>query len=479
MMRLNTYKTHLLVSLVILLALAAVPKGFAAAQRKNGIEGTWYGTLALPDGATLKMAIEFEKGRGRTMKATIISLDQGAMGIAADKVRLQENRIYLTIEEDDVTIEGTLDKTASTISAQWKQGPIKFPLNLKLVDEVPGFNRPQTPKRPFPYYEKEVAFLNRSAKVKLAGTLTLPRSKGPHPAAILLQGSGPHGRDEMVAYHRPFLVLADYLTRNGIAVLRYDKRGTNHSTGDYGKATIHDLASDASAAVDYLKTRREIDSSRIGLIGHSEGGTVAPIVAVESSDVAFIVSMAGPGLSGYDTIILQDLASTKLEGITDEELELMRQVVEQYYRVPLEEKDNDIAKAKMQKIYDDMTDEQRHAYRYLKDGWTNQIDNCLSPGCRSAHEFDPKPILMKVKCPVLAINGALDVQVTPKENLAGIEEALEAGGNTNFTVKELPGLNHLLQTADTGTFAEYSKIEETIAPVALETIANWLKEHVQ
>jgi hypothetical protein len=133
----------------------------------------------------------------------------------------------------------------------------------------------------------------------------------------------------------------------------------------------------------------------------------------------------------------------------------------------------------MQKIYDDMTDQQRHAYRYLKDGWTNQIENCLSPGCRSAHEFDPRPILMKVKCPVLAINGALDIQVPPKENLAGIKEALKAGGNTNFTVKELHGLNHLLQTADTGAFAEYTKIEETIAPVALETIGNWIKEHVQ
>ncbi len=478
-MRLNAYKTLLVISLVVLLALAAVPKGLAAAQRKSDIVGTWYGALTLPDGATLKMAIEFEKGKGRTMKATIISLDQGAMGIAADEVKIQGNRIHLTIEEDDVTIEGALDRAASTISAQWKQGPIKFPLDLKLVDEVPGFNRPQTPKKPFPYYEKEVVFLNRSAKVKLAGTLTLPRSKGPHPAAILLQGSGAHGRDEMVAYHRPFLVLADYLTRNGIAVLRYDKRGTNHSTGDYGKATIHDFASDAGAAVEYLKTRREIDSSRIGLIGHSEGGTVAPIVAMESSGVAFIVSTAGPGLSGYDTIILQDLASAKVKGATDEELELIRRVVEPYYRVPLDEKDNAVAKVKMQKIYDDMTDEQRHAYRYLKDGWTNQIDNCLSPGCRSAHEFDPRPILMKVKCPVLAINGALDVQVTPKENLAGFKEALEAGGNTNFTVKELPGLNHLFQTADTGAFAEYIKIEETIAPVALETIANWLKEHVQ
>lgn len=183
-MRLNAHKTLLVISLVILLALAAVPKGLAAAQRKSVIEGTWYGTLTLPDGATLKMAIEFEKGKGRTMKATIVSLDQGAVGIAADEVKIQGNKIYLTIEEDDVTIEGTFDKAASTISAQWKQGPNKFPLDLKLVDEVPGFRRPQTPKRPFPYFEKDVAFTNKAAGVKLAGTLTLPRSKGPHPAAI-------------------------------------------------------------------------------------------------------------------------------------------------------------------------------------------------------------------------------------------------------------------------------------------------------
>ncbi len=478
-MGINIYKTHLLVSLVIVLALAAAPKGLAATQQKSGIEGIWYGTLTLPDGATLKMAIEFERGKGRTMKATIVSLDQGAVGIAADEVKIQGNKIYLTIEEDDVTIEGALDKTTSTISAQWKQGPNKFPLELKLVKEVPGFNRPQTPERPLPYYEKEVAFLNSSAKVKLAGTLTLPRSKGLHPAAILLQGSGPHGRDEMVGYHRPFLVLADYLTRNGIAVLRYDKRGTNHSTGDYDKATIYDFASDANAAVEYLKTRREIDSTHIGLIGHSEGGIVAPIVAAESADVAFLVSIAGPGLTGCDTIILQDLASARSKGATDEELELIRQVIEPYYRVPLDEKDNGIAKAKMQKIYDEMTDKQRHAYRYLKDGWSNQIENCLSRGCRTAHEFDPRPRWRKVRCPVLAINGSLDVQVTPKENLAAIEEALKAGGNTDFTVKELPGLNHMLQTANTGAIGEYNNIEETIAPTALEMVAEWIKEHVQ
>ncbi len=453
--------------------------GTASGQKQGGLEGTWYGSLSLPDGAKLKMAIEFEKGRGRTTKATIISLDQGAMGIAADEVKIQGNRIRMTIEEDGVVIEGTFDKTSLAISAEWKQGPVRFPLQLKPVESVPGFRRPQTPKRPFPYIEEEVTFTNKAAAVKLAGTLTLPRSKGPHPAAILLQGSGPHGRDEMIFYHRPFLVLADYLTRNGIAVLRYDKRGTNHSTGDFGKATIHDFASDARAAVEYLKTRREIDSSGIGMIGHSEGGTVAQIVAANPSDVAFIVSIAGPGINGCENIILQDLASAKTKGATDEELELIRQVVEQYYRIPLAEKNNNIARKKMQKIYDDMTDEQRHAYRYLKDGWTNQIDNCLSPGCRSAHEFDPRPILMKVKCPVLAINGALDVQVPPKENLAGIEEALKAGGNTNFTVKELPRLNHLLQRAATGAFAEYNKIEETIAPVALETIGNWIKEHVK
>jgi len=473
----NSRKLMRRILYLALFVLVLTRSGTTAGQKQSGVEGTWYGPLSLPNGAKLKMAIEFEKGTGQTMKATIISLDQGAMGIAADEVTIQGNKIRLTIEEDDVVIEGTLDKTSSAISAHWKQGPVNFPLNLKLVESVPGFRRPQTPKRPFPYIEEEVTVTNKAAAIKLAGTLTLPRSKGPHPAAILIQGSGPHGRDEMVGYHRPFLVLADYLTRNGIAVLRYDKRGTNHSTGAYSNSTIYDLASDASAAVEYLKTRREIDSSRIGMIGHSEGGTVAPIVAAESSDVAFIVSLAGPGVNGRDTIILQDLASAKIKGATDEELELIRRIVEPYYRVPIDEKDNAVAKVKMQKIYDDMTDEQRHAYRYLKDGWTNQVDHCIS--YRTTLEYDPKPILMKVKCPVLAINGALDVQVTPKENLAGFEEALKAGGNTNFTVKELPGLNHLFQTADTGAFAEYIKIEETIAPVALETIGNWLKEHVQ
>ncbi|MDQ1274798.1 MAG: uncharacterized protein QG610_370, partial [Euryarchaeota archaeon] len=325
---------------------------------------------------------------------------------------------------------------------------------------------------------------NKEAGIRLAGTLTLPQSEGPFPAVILISGSGQQNRDEEILGHRPFLVLSDYLTRRGIAVLRVDDRGVGGSTGDFSQATTEDFARDVLAGIDCLKSREDIDSTRIGLIGHSEGGLIAPIVASSSSDVAFIVMMAGPGITGEEILYLQSDLIFRAEGVDNETIARNNALMKSIYSVIKEEQNDDIAAEKLQKLIMDevanMSEEEKKNSGYSEEALEAQVNaqvqNLISPWMRSFLTYDPAPTLMKVTCPVLAINGEKDLQVPPEENLQAIEEALKAGGNRDYTVKELPGLNHLFQTAQTGSPSEYSKINETVSPVALELIGDWISE---
>ena len=323
-----------------------------------------------------------------------------------------------------------------------------------------------------------MTYENKSAGITLAGTLTLPRSEGPFSAVLLITGSGPQDRDETALSHKPFLVLADYLTRQGIAVLRVDDRGVGKSTGTFSQATAGDFASDVLAGVEYLKNRKEIDPKYIGLIGHSEGGEIAPMVATQSQDVAFIVLMAGLGINGYDDMVLQDFLSVKQAGASDEEAEWVRNWVKRFYAVPLEEKDDAIAKKKLLDLYAGIKEEEKHSAKWMG-GITLNPDYAVSPAMRHFLSFDPVPLLKKVQCPVLAINGERDVQVPPKENLQGIEAALKAGGNQHYTIKELPNLNHLFQTVQPGGETDYGKIEETMSPIVLKMIADWILEQTK
>jgi len=343
--------------------------------------------------------------------------------------------------------------------------------------------RPQEPKKPYPYIERQVEYTNLKAGVKLVGTLTLPSDKGPFPAVLLITGSGPKDRNETVFGHRPFLVLADYLTRQGIAVLRVDDRGVGESTGDFSQATSEDFASDVLAGREYLKTRKEINPEQIGLIGHSEGGLIAPMVAVKSPDVAFIVLMAGTGLTGEEILYLQGALISRAMGVSEEDIAKNRQFNEKIFSLIKEEKDEKTIEEKLRQMFmadwAELNEEEKKAIGdpevYLK----AQLQSLLSPWLKFFLTYDPKPTLSKVKCPVLAINGEKDLQVPPKENLSAIEEALVAGGNKNFTVEELPGLNHLFQTAQTGVPSEYAKIEETISPIALKIIGDWILEQTR
>jgi pimeloyl-ACP methyl ester carboxylesterase len=300
----------------------------------------------------------------------------------------------------------------------------------------------------------------------LAATLTVPRGKGPFPAVLLIVGSGPHDRDESLMGHKPFLVLSDYLTRKGIVVLRADKRGVDKSTGDLTSATTADFATDAEAGVAYLKTRSEVDPRKIGLIGHSEGGIIAPMVAARNSGVAFIVLMAGTGVPG-DQIIVEQLRLIEEAGGASKD-KASGDAAKEGEVLTLVEKEKDIA----------TLDKELHE-KFVSAGMPEaQIDASIktvtTPWFRDFLAYDPATALRKVACPVLVLNGEKDLQVPPAQNLPAIRKALEDGGNKHFEIDELPDLNHLFQTAKTGSPIEYAEIEETISPLALGKIAGWI-----
>lgn len=448
----------------------------------EGIEGIWQGALKVP-GTEIRVVFKISKKTDVILTATMDSPDQGAKDIPVDEVTFENDNLRLEVKSILGVFEGKFEEDGLTIEGEWKQAGQSLPLVLKRVDKAPEFRRPQEPKKPYPYEEEEIIYENEKAGIKLAGTLTLPRMEGLFPAVLLISGSGPQDRNETVFNHRPFLVLADHLTRRGIAVLRVDDRGVEGSTGDFSQATSEDFASDVFAGIQYLKSRKEINPEQIGLIGHSEGGVIAPIVAIQSPDVAYIVLMAGTGLTGEEILYLQGALIRKAEGKSDEEIAEGRVLQERIFAVVKHEKDSTVAKNELRKILEDalteLSEQEKKAMGDPEAFLESQIQGVLSPWFRYFLTYDPKPTLMKVKCPVLAINGEKDLQVPPKENLEAIEEALKAGENKHYTIKELSNLNHLFQTAQTGSPSEYLTIEETMSSTALKTIADWILEQTK
>lgn len=473
-----------LICLALIMTSSVSTIGFAQQQdiSEISIEGIWQGKLKIP-GIELTIVFKISENPDGTLTATMDSPDQGATGIPVEEVIFIDNTLRLEVKSAGGVFEGKVSEDFLVIEGEWRQSGQTLPLTLKRVDKAVEILRPQVPKKPYPYIEKKVAYTNLKAGVKLVGILTLPSDKGVFPAVLLITGSGPQDRDETIYGHHPFLVLADYLTRQGIAVLRVDDRGVGESTGDFSQATSEDFASDVLAGVEYLKTCKEIDPKKIGLLGHSEGGLIAPIVAVKSADVAFIVLMAGPGLTGEEILYLQGALISRAMGVSEEDIIKKRQFNEKIFSVLIEEEDSEIAEERLRQMFEEdwekMSDEEKEQIGDSEVFLEAQLQNLLSPWLKFFLTYDPKPTLSKVKCPVLAINGEKDLQVPPKENLSAIEEILKAGGNQSYTIKELPGLNHLFQTAQTGLPAEYVKIEETISPVALKIVGDWILEQTE
>ena len=475
-------KTSLFARITIPVACLLLLASGCKASAAKGVEGLWQGTLKVPNGreqGKLRVVFHVNKAADGKLSSTLDSPDQGATGIAVDECTFSNGKLTLTAKAIGGGFEGTM-KGDSAIEGKWNQAGMSLPLELKRIEKLEVALRPQEPKKPYPYKEEEVTVENKAAGITLAGTLTEPETGNPFPAVVLITGSGPENRDEEVFGHKPFLVLSDYLTRQGIAVLRYDDRGVGKSGGDSRTATSADLATDAMAAFEYLKTRKDIDPKRIGLLGHSEGGVIAPIVANQAPGVAFVVLMAGTGLPGDSVLMLQSQLVAKAEGAADSTLAKNAVVQRAMLDLAKTESDSAEAAAKLRPVLRQAMAEMSPADTgALDQAVDQQLKMVLSPWFRYFLNYDPRPALTKLQQPVLAIVGGKDVQVAPKENLAAIDAALKAGGNKDFLVKELPGLNHLFQTATTGGVSEYAKIEETISPSALKVMGDWILAHVR
>ncbi len=365
----------------------------------------------------------------------------------------------------------------STIDGTWTQRGVTFTVNLKKLKTAFAVIRPQEPKPPFPYTSEDVIFTNNKFNIRLAGTLTMPAGKGPFKAAILITGSGAQNRNEELMGHKPFLVIADYLSRNGIAVLRYDDRGTGQSQGNYSEATSEDLATDAEAAYNFLKNNPKINSGEIGLIGHSEGGLIAPIVASSNPGIAFIVSLSGPGVTGQQIIIRQSQEISRISGISEEKIRKDTETNKKLFAVLRKEKDNKKAEVKILALYKEILEKEKTSKEDTEKAVNQRKASFGAPTYTWFRYFivtDPAVFWKKVICPVLALNGEKDLQVSAKENLPAIEKALRSSGNESVKTVKLPGLNHLFQHCKTGLPGEYSAIEETFSPEALKIIADWI-----
>jgi fermentation-respiration switch protein FrsA (DUF1100 family) len=441
------------------------------------ITGEWNGALKV-QGTQLRLVFTITKTE-TGVSSTMDSPDQGAKGIPTTTTTFKNSILKISIANAKIEYQGTLGND-NIIVGTFKQGGQSFPMNLsKKAIEKEKLVRPQEPIKPFSYYAEDITFENKKAGIRLAGTLTLPQKEGVFPVVILISGSGPQNRDEELLGHKPFLVLADYLTKNGIAVLRYDDRGIALSKGDFKTATTADFATDVEASIDYLKTRKEINRKKIGLIGHSEGGIIAPMVASKSPDVAFIVLLAGTGIQGDQLLLLQQKLIGKVSGVSEEDLlksELTNRKVFDIVNQSnsLEQLKTDLTNYLKQTLKDDPNAEKPEGMSdddFIK----LQVNQIANPWMQYFIKYDPAPALEKVKCPVLALNGEKDLQVPPKENLEAIKKALATGGNKKVTTKELPNLNHLFQECKTGSPNEYATIEETFSPTALTEILKWIQ----
>jgi pimeloyl-ACP methyl ester carboxylesterase len=449
-----------------------------SAQKK--MDGVWVGILEV-QGLKLRAILRITQDAAGALSAKLDVPDQGASDLPIDTVSLQGQTFRFDAKNLGLSYEGTLADNGLEISGQLKQGPATFPVTFKKTDKAPTLGRPQDPKRPYPYLEEDVSYENKIDAVKLTGTLTLPRTGGPFPAVLLISGSGSQDRNETILGHRPFLVLADHLTRLGIAVLRVDDRGMGGSSIGSPTATTENYAGDVLAGVEFLKSRREINPRQIGLAGHSEGGMIAPMAAIRSKDISFIVLMAGTGLRGDEAILIQNDELLKGQGASDEGIRLARELFTAIFAILKEKGDSAAAEKQIRATIAArtaaMTETQRKGMESLLKVIDTQLQQIyLTEWFRFFLRYDPHPVLKKVQIPVLAMSGDKDLQV-PKANLDGIAAALKEGGNKDFSIVLLPQMNHLFQTSSTGLPTEYGEIEETFSPVALKTISDWILKH--
>ena len=383
----------------VTLMILILQMGFVALGQNN-ITGDWNGLLDVM-GNKLRVTFHIQKTDGN-LSATLDSPDQGAFGIPVEEITFNQPELQIKMPNLGLTYLGKVNKSFNKIEGDFQQGGLNTTLVLKReAIEKPVVNRPQNPTEPYPYYTEDLTFANKAADIELAGTLTLPSKEGQYPVVVLISGSGPQDRNEELMNHKPFLVLADHLTRQGIGVLRFDDRGVGKSTGDFAAATSEDFASDVLAGVNYLKTRPEVKQNQIGLIGHSEGGLIAPMVAVQSEDVAFIVLLAGPGVPGTEILLLQQRLISEANGESESVINTSEKILLAVFDELKKSEDIEASRKKLKGIYQEelakLPEEELKKLGDLDAFINQQLQMLTSTWFRYFFEYDPKKTLEKVQ----------------------------------------------------------------------------------
>lgn len=471
MKRMNTRWQGLCGAILMAVAGLAPP---AQAQPTKPLTGPWHGTLATPANPP-QLIVHLTQQPNGALTATLDVPSQKVNSLAFSGAELRQDSLILLSDFLGARYAGRLSADGQQLTGRWKQNGEQWPLvlqrGLPVAPAPPA--RPQDPVAPLPYREQQVRFKNPNGGPELAGTLTIPSNKGPFPAVVLVSGSGPQDRDESILGHHPFRVLADYLTRRGIAVLRYDDRGVGQSGGMFATATTADFLADAQAALVFLRTQTGVQPKRVGMIGHSEGGTIALLAGAEAQPPAFIVSLAGMGVGGQELLLRQQADVLRASGLDTATTNRMRRTQQAVLTVIQNTPDNPPAIARIVPLL------KQASPGAPESALTTMATQMTSPWYRYFLGLNPGPALARVKVPVLALNGTKDVQVAADLNLTAIQSGLKAANNRDVTIQQLDGLNHLFQTATTGLPSEYGQLSETFSPSALQIIGNWLAAHTR
>ena len=466
---------------ILFLSFILCVTGFSQATVSN-----WTGILNA-GGQKIELRLHLVQNPDKTYSSNWDVPAQKAMGITSSKTQLENNQLSIEIKMIGASYTGKINAEGNAIEGSWGQSGMSFPLNMEPLKEGQAATiiaKPQTPKPPFNYASEDIVYKGVQTQLNYGATLTYPKDNAKHSLVILITGSGRQDRDETIFDHKPFAVIADYLTKKGFAVLRVDDRGAGKSTGDFSKSTTADFALDVEEHIRYAKTLAMIDTTKIGLLGHSEGGLIAPMVAARNKSVAFIILMAGPGIEIAELMAVQNEMVLKSAGISQQAIDAYIPLYKQLMKtiIVMDKKEDAILTSKsIVKEWFNKTDKNlvklttNISTEADIDKFATSMAETLSTNWwKFFAAYNPQLNLQKVKCPVLALNGSADIQVPAAVSIKGIEAALKKGGNKHFVTKQFEGLNHLFQKCNKCTVQEYGELETTIEGEVLETIGNWL-----